>query len=174
MNLPQPILRRLSVLVFSLVIWAGAHGIARAEDGGGAGAYVLPYAIVIVCIAAGVYVVTRSSRREEPAKAGPIEVGEILPGQHAPKEPSRRAAMTRHREQSKDAKNALVLGLAGIVLFGIPGVIAIIKGIQARKAILQNPRLTGEQLAVGGIIAGAVAIVVWLVIVVVTLMNMMG
>ena len=71
MNLPQPILRRLSILLFSLLIWTGAHGVAQAQDGGGAGAYVLPYAIVIVCIAGGVYVVTRSSRREEPAKAAP-------------------------------------------------------------------------------------------------------
>lgn len=41
---------------------------APSEGGGGGGAYVLPYAIVILCIFLGVFAVVQPSRRRERAK----------------------------------------------------------------------------------------------------------
>jgi len=57
---------------------------------------------------------------------------------------------------------SLVLGIAGLCMFGVPSLIGLILGIVAMVQINNDrQRLQGSGLAIGGIIASAVAIGLW-------------
>jgi Zn-dependent protease len=61
---------------------------------------------------------------------------------------------------------ALVCGILSLLIAGIVfGAIAIGLGIVARQEIKQDPALTGDRMALAGVITGAIGAVVWVVFV---------
>jgi hypothetical protein len=65
------------------------------------------------------------------------------------------------RETAKEATEALWCGIIGIFCFGfILGGVAIYKGVQARRTIIENPMLTGEGIATTAIVLGVFDIVI--------------
>jgi len=69
--------RRLWFSAFAVLSWLGLQGLAWAQAGGAKGAgqqeeeappYVLPYALVILCLGLALTVVLNSSKRRERAK----------------------------------------------------------------------------------------------------------
>lgn len=78
MNGIRAIWRKASSTLLTAACWGVLTGAAWAQEeetkGGGANSYVLSYMVVILCIALGLLVVCRSSRRRERAK--PEQFGE--------------------------------------------------------------------------------------------------
>ncbi len=68
----------------------------------------------------------------------------------------------------KGARTSLVLGIVGFVIYGvILGPAAIIEGVKARKRIrLSNGYLTGDGMAIAGIVLGAIVTVIFVVAVI--------
>ena len=65
---------------------------------------------------------------------------------------------------NEDAKKALQYAIIGIFCFGmVMGPMAISKGIAAKKAIEQDPRLDGSGKATAAIIIGVVVFVLWVI-----------
>ena len=67
-------------------------------------------------------------------------------------------------QNDKGATTALVLGIVGIVCCGLMGPFAIWEGVKSRRRIRDaNGALTGDGMALAGIILGSIAIA-WMVI----------
>jgi predicted RNA-binding Zn-ribbon protein involved in translation (DUF1610 family) len=60
------------------------------------------------------------------------------------------------RETAETAKEALKYAIAGFLCCQIFGVMAVIKGIEAKKEIARNPRLKGEGLATVALVLGVI------------------
>ena len=79
MNRIRAIWHHVLVTAVTVACWAVLHGVAWGQEeeeakGGGASCYVLSYMLAILCIALGLLVVCRSSRRRDRAK--PEQFGE--------------------------------------------------------------------------------------------------
>jgi len=77
------------------------------------------------------------------------------------------------------AVSSLVLGSAGLFValfigFGsaILGIVTIVRANKARRAVLSDPTLGGDGLALAGLILGIVNLVIWMVIVVTNVSNL--
>jgi len=189
---------RLNLLVLTAVLLAGAPSLSRApslawaqedeeeeeeeeyDDGGAAGAtgkaaekkppkYVAPYALVIVCVGMGVWLICRPSRR-----AGPKQTAWLpsVTGKGDAEAGEKKGPARRGKELCQEAKTGLNMAIAGIIPF--VGILGIWKSIQAKKIISQNRRLTGEGMALAGIIVGAVTVVIWVVILVIVLAKVLS
>jgi len=77
------------------------------------------------------------------------------------------AAPLEHKRTSGMAIASLVIGIIGILIFGIIlGPIAIILGALAKNEISKRPQeLQGSGQATAGIVCGIIAIVVWVIVV---------
>lgn len=65
----------------------------------------------------------------------------------------------------KEAKEALIYGIVSLFCCAIIiGPIAIYKGLQARKMMAMNPRLSGSGKATAGIVLGIVGLVLFVVV----------
>jgi hypothetical protein len=179
--LPGALRRTLGRSVFALVFWyllasvAWAQPDQKKEEAGKPAPYLLSYTLVILGVGLGMMVVCRSSRRKDRAKAEAVTPGltaEQLKG-------SGRKAPTgmtpRGKEMCKEAQESLtgaciafVIPALGLVL----GPFSLWKAIQARKLIKQNPRLTGDKIAIAGLVASIAAIVaqlVWIIVIIAAL-----
>lgn len=79
--------------------------------------------------------------------------------------------MAVRRETNGKAIAALVLGIAGFVIFPfVPSLLAIILGGQARAEIRGNPLEDGDGLAQAGVILGWVGVVMSVVMLLVFVM----
>lgn len=82
--------------------------------------------------------------------------------------PNMYAAPVPEGRNSPGSTAALVLGILGLVFLGyglIFGILAVIFGMRARRAITRNPGLAGDGLAKAGLIMGWISIAVGLVFV---------
>lgn len=170
---------KLKLCVLTTVCWTVMAGLVLAqeekkEESAAPQPYLLPYVLVLLSIGLGMMVICRPSRRDDGIKKealpGTISVDQLHGGKK--KTAAAQAGPRRTKEVSPDAKNALTLAIVGAVLpvLGLLlGPFAVLKASNARKTIKKNPRLTGDNLAVAGMIVGGVAIligVIWLVILV--------
>lgn len=158
-----------------LFLWAalanGAWGQEKKEEAARPAPFLVPYALVILSIGLGMMVLCRSSRRQDRAKSEALPAGltpEQLRAGTKPKAPA--GPVRRGKEMSEEAKSALTVAIVGVVLpvLGLLlGAFALWKSLQAKKHIKENPRLTGENVAMAGMIVGGVAIAVgliWLIV----------
>lgn len=133
--------------------------------------YVGPYVLVMACIGFGVWVVCRPSRREGPKEftfiASTVNKEEVLDQR------KRRGPARREKEVSPEARMGLKISIIGVFVPFV-GILGIWKSAQAKKAISQSRRLTGETIALGGIIVGAVAVAIWGIIILVVLMKVLS
>lgn len=188
--------RTLSLLALVAVLFTGAPSIAWAQDedeeeeheeeeqgyGGGyeTGAwaglkkeedkpppYVLPYFVVILSLGAGMRLVCRSSRRRSLKRAAWLPSGATEKQRAAEGGPA-----PRTKQFCEEAKTGLNMAIAGIIPF--VGILGLLKSIQARKMISQNPRLTGEGQALAGIIIGAATVVAWVIVIVIVLIKVLS
>ncbi len=65
-------------------------------------------------------------------------------------------AYTGVRETAQDAKDALKYALAGFICCSLFGIVAIIKGAEAKRAIAANPRLDGATMATVAQVLGVI------------------
>ena len=137
--------------------------------------FVGPYALVIACVGLGVWVLCRPSRREGPKETAWLPSG-LLGSGDAEGEAKKKGPAARGKEVCPQAKTALNISIAGIVpvLGLLLGGLGLFKSIQAKKLIAENRRLTGDGLALAGIIVGAVMIVVQAVVTVVVVIKLAG
>jgi hypothetical protein len=71
-------------------------------------------------------------------------------------------ASPTERRRSGKAVAALACGLVSLLIAGIIlGLLAIGLGIAARKEIARDPKVDGDRLALTGMIAGAIGVVLW-------------
>jgi hypothetical protein len=165
---------QLTVWVLTALCWTAMAGVALAQDDkdkdpSAPTPYLLPYVLVGAGVGLGLLVLFRPTNRSDGIKRetlpGTLSAAQLKSHKKAPQ-----AAAKRGKEVSPDAKNALILSIVGAVVPVVGlliGPLALWKAAGARKAIKQNPRLTGDNLAVAGMVVGGVAIligVVWLVI----------
>jgi Domain of unknown function (DUF4190) len=69
-------------------------------------------------------------------------------------------------QNDKGATTALVLGLVGLLCCALAGPFAIYEGTKSRRRIREsNGYLTGDGMAMAGVILGAVAIGLWIIII---------
>ena len=178
MNPPDPSWRKLNLLALAAVYWMTVHGAAWAqaaepadEGGGGAGSWLLPYALVVLCVGLGMLFVCRSAKRRARAKpeeyksAGLIheDTEEASTGEYQP--PGMRAAAAqRGSRECKEAKTALILALASLPCAPALAPIAIRKALQAKKMIKEDPRLTGDGMATAALIIAGVVLLPWVVL----------
>lgn len=60
-------------------------------------------------------------------------------------------------EMAAQAKGGVIIGLVGLILFtAVCGVVAIVLGVQARKAIAADPRVWGGGMAFAAICLGCI------------------
>jgi hypothetical protein len=83
MNSSSTSLRRLIILVLAMAAWIAIHGVAFAQEGGGGGSagaqsYVLPYAVVLLCIGLAVFVIVRPARRRDRPKGEKYEATSLV------------------------------------------------------------------------------------------------
>jgi len=194
MSQPHAFWWRLSLLALTAVLLAGPPSLcpapraawaqdedeeeAEEEAGEGAAAkaeekkppkYVAPYALVIVCVGVGVWLICRPSRR-----AGPKQTAWLpsITGKEGTEAGQKKGHVPRGKELCQEAKTGLNMAIAGIIPF--VGILGIWKSVQAKKLISQNRRLTGEGRALAGIIVGTVTVVIWVVVVVVVLAKVLS
>lgn len=170
---------KLKLCLLTTVCWTAMAGLVLAqeekkEEEGAPQPYLLPYVLVLLSIGLGMMVICRPSRRDDGIKKAALP-GAITAEQLQGSKKKKAAPQTgprRTKEVSPDAKNALTLAIVGAVLpvLGLLlGPFAVVKGLNARKTIKKNPRLTGDNFAVAGMIVGGVAILIgliWLIILV--------
>lgn len=60
-------------------------------------------------------------------------------------------------ELSPQAKTGVIVGLVGLLFFTVVcGVVAIVMGVKARKAIAEDPRMSGGGMAIAAICLGSI------------------
>ncbi len=65
------------IAVYGVAFVQGAEGEGGGGGGGGAQAYVVPYALVLLCIGLGVFVICRSARRRDRPKGEEYKVSSL-------------------------------------------------------------------------------------------------
>jgi uncharacterized protein YneF (UPF0154 family) len=156
--------RQLTLWVLTVLCWTAMTSLALAaedkkDEEGAPVPYLMPYVVVIGGIGLGMLLICRPSGREDRTKKEALPgslTAEQLKGSQKKKGPQ--GPQRRGKEVSPDARNALTLSIIAAVLPLIGGLLlgpfALWKAAQARKSIKQNPRLTGDNLALAGMIVG--------------------
>ncbi len=167
---------KLKLGLLTALCWTALAGLVLAqeekkEDAGAPQPYLLPYVLVLLSVGLGMMIICRPSYREDRTKKEALPgsiTAEQLHGKQKKAMPSQ--GPRRTKQVSPEAKSALTLAIVGAVLpvLGLLlGPFAFYKASQARQAIKRNPRLTGDNFAVAGMIVGGVAVLtglVWLII----------
>jgi len=133
--------------------------------------YVLPYALVILCVGLGVFLVCRSANRHAPTKKW-APTG-LLQARGDEEAGAKEGPAPRTKELCKDAQTGLILAITGLIpAVGIfTGAFGLWKSVKAKKMIAQNRLLRGEGMALAGIIIAPIAIVISLAVTVVILIK---
>jgi len=182
MNASQHLLRKSTRFAMAAFLWTALAGVATAqvdkkEEKAKPAPYLLSYTLVILGVGLGMMVICRSSRRKDRAKSEVMAAG-LTPEQlkaSAAKSKAPAGPVRRGKEMSEDAKSALTLAIAAAVLpvLGLLlGPFALWKAMQAKKKIQSDARLTGEGIALAGMVVGGIAIgvgLLWVIILIVAL-----
>ena len=170
--------------ILALICWTAVPGVVLAQaaegseesPGGGALAYLAPWAVIVMCIGLGLVLVCRSSNRQ--SRAGPEQYAKVsfMDREDAEKAvaTAKRGGLKRVAEPCKEATNALIMASVGLVICAILCPMGLIKGLQAKKMIAQNPRLTGEGQAMAAIVVGGIGTALWILGIIVTVISMMS
>ena len=135
--------------------------------------YVMPYALVIMCVGLGTMLVCRSANRQSMTKKWKSR-GWMGHAEQASGGKKKGGPAVRTKQVSKEAQTALSISIAGIIpVVGLVlGAFGAWKSVRARALIAQNKLLTGDGIALAGIIVGAVMVVIQLVVTAVVVVKM--
>lgn len=165
------LLATFCLLVLSTAVLA-QEGEAKEEPAKGP-AYVGAYSLVILCVGGGTFLACRSAGRHAPKEKRRKMPSAHVGGDDADGEKKKDGPASRTKQVSQEAKTALTISIAGIVpVVGLfIGGFGLWKSIQAKKIVARNKLLSGEGIALAGIIVGAVMIVVQIVVTVLIVMS---
>jgi hypothetical protein len=183
MNRRSPLFRIACLLILAIVAWTALSSVAfaqaaansKASSGGGGPAYLLPWALIVMCIGLGLLMVCRTSNRK--SRAGPQQYERVsfLDREDADKAVAtgKRGGLKRTAQLCKEAKMSMNMSFVGLAVVPV-AVFALLQGIKARKLISQDRRLTGETQALTGIVVSVLAIVLWLIIGIAVIASALG
>lgn len=183
MNLIPFSMRKLNCSILAIFCWASAYGVAFAAEGGesgggsyGASVWVLPYALVILCIGLGMFVVCRSARRKDRAKPESYEKISLIDRGDADEAVAeeKRHGVQRTKRECKEAKSAMIMSIVGLIICAPLCIFSLIQGLKARKMIAGDRRLSGDGQALAAVVISAIGIangVLWIFIAIAVMMS---